>query len=100
MADPKNEQEREREQQIREEASWRVRLEILMEQQRDDVRAIKDAIHGDAGLKAEVRQLQEDRRADRSTLNLLTRWLWIVGAAMAAEGARRLAGIVSMHAGE
>lgn len=100
MTDCKTDQEREREAQIREEASWRVRLEILMEQQRDDVRAIKDAIHGDAGLKTEVRQLQEDRRSDRSTLNLLTRWLWIVGAAMVAEGARRLASIVSMHTKE
>jgi hypothetical protein len=60
-----------------------IRIEVLMETAAADVREMKIALHSDDGLKARVRQLEEDCRALKSSQTTAHRWLWLVGSAVA-----------------
>lgn len=60
-----------------------IRIEVLMETAAADVREMKVALHSDDGLKARVRQLEEDCRSLKSSQSTALRWLWLVGSAVA-----------------
>lgn len=71
-------------------ATIEIKLDLLTRQ----VTEFFESLHSDSGLKAQVRQLQEDARVARATLASLTRWLWIMGTAISVEVVRRLGGVI------
>lgn len=69
-------------------AKIEIKIDLLTEQ----VTEMLNTMHSDGGLKARVRQLEEDVRINRSQLSTYARWLWVVGTGLVVETVRRILG--------
>lgn len=67
-----------------------AKIELKIDLLSGQVTEMLNSMHSDGGLKARVRQLEEDVRLNRSQLSTYARWLWVVGTGLAVETVRRI----------